>query len=43
MRGPGPSAFSVTRWRAEPSGEVIVYETPEGEARVDVRLERETV
>jgi len=25
------------------SGEVIVYETPEGEARVDVRLERETV
>lgn len=24
-------------------GEVIVYETPEGEARVDVRLERETV
>lgn len=25
------------------SGKVIIYETPEGEARVDVRLERETV
>ena len=26
-----------------PLGEVIVYETPDGEARVDVRLEQETV
>jgi prophage maintenance system killer protein len=26
-----------------PSGEVIVYTTPDGDARVDVRLERETV
>jgi hypothetical protein len=26
-----------------PGGEVLVYETPEGDIRVDVRLERETV
>lgn len=26
-----------------PGGEVLVYETPEGDVRVDVRLERETV
>ncbi len=26
-----------------PSGEVIVYQAPDGEVRVDVRLERETV
>lgn len=26
-----------------PGGEVVVYETPDGEVRVDVRLERETV
>ncbi len=26
-----------------PSGEVVVYEAPDGEVRVDVRLERETV
>ena len=26
-----------------PSGEVVVYEAPGGEVRVDVRLERETV
>lgn len=26
-----------------PGGEVVVYETPDGEARVDVRLERDTV
>ena len=26
-----------------PGGEVLVYESPDGEARVDVRLERETV
>jgi type I restriction enzyme, R subunit len=28
---------------AEPGGEVVVYEAPDGEARVDVRLDRETV
>jgi hypothetical protein len=27
----------------EPRGEVVVYEAPDGEVRVDVRLERETV
>lgn len=26
-----------------PGGEVLVYETPDGEVRVDVRLEQETV
>ena len=26
-----------------PGGEVLVYETPEGDVRVDVRLDRETV
>jgi len=26
-----------------PGGEVVVYEAPDGEVRVDVRLERETV
>jgi hypothetical protein len=26
-----------------PTGEVVVYEAPDGEVRVDVRLERETV
>lgn len=26
-----------------PGGEVLVHESPDGEARVDVRLERETV
>jgi len=26
-----------------PRGEVVVYEAPDGEVRVDVRLERETV
>jgi hypothetical protein len=26
-----------------PGGEVVVYETPDGEVRVEVRLERETV
>ena len=26
-----------------PGGEVVVYEAPDGEARVDVRLEQETV
>ena len=26
-----------------PGGEVLVYETPEGDARVDVRLDRDTV
>ena len=26
-----------------PRGEIVVYEAPEGEVRVDVRLERETV
>lgn len=26
-----------------PRGEVIVYEAPDGEVQVDVRLERETV
>jgi len=26
-----------------PGGEVLVYEAPDGEVRVDVRLERETV
>lgn len=26
-----------------PGGEVIVYQAPDGEVRVDVRLERETV
>ena len=29
--------------RAVPGGEVIVYESPEGEARVDVRFDKETV
>ena len=29
--------------RTERRGEVLVYESPDGEARVDVRLERETV
>ena len=28
---------------ANPGGEVLVYEAPDGSARVDVRLERETV
>lgn len=28
---------------AAPGGEVIVYEAPDGEVRVDVRLDRETV
>ena len=31
------------RLSGTPSGEVVVYETPEGDARVDVRLEGETV
>ena len=26
-----------------PGGEIVVYEAPNGEVRVDVRLERETV
>ena len=26
-----------------PGGEIVVYETPDGRARVDVRLERDTV
>src|SRR2546426_4755822 len=26
-----------------PGGEIVVYEAPDGEVRVDVRLERETV
>ncbi len=29
--------------QADPDGEVVVYDTPEGEVRVDVRLARETV
>ena len=34
----------MTDWAAPPSGgEVVVYEAPGGEVRVDVRLERETV
>ena len=28
---------------AAPGGEVVVYQAPDGEVRVDVRLERETV
>jgi len=27
----------------KPGGEIVVYETPEGGIRVDVRLDRETV
>ncbi len=35
---------AMTARRASPSGgEIVVYETPDGEIRVDVRLERETV
>jgi len=37
----GDSAMSASA--ALPGGEVVVYQAPDGEVRVDVRLERETV
>jgi len=50
--GAGGGTSPLTLWRSdvgmnrapdEPTGEIAVYETPDGEVRVDVRLDRETV
>ncbi len=42
-RIPQEGCLMADEMGTEPRGEVIVYEAPDGEVRVDVRLERETV
>ncbi|MGH9198055.1 MAG: hypothetical protein ACRD1T_20270, partial [Acidimicrobiia bacterium] len=40
---PAEGGFAMSASAGTPGGEVVVYEAPDGEVRVDVRLERETV
>src|SRR2546422_927342 len=42
-REPRPGRRGMRTPVDTPGGEIVVYEAPDGEVRVDVRLERETV